>query len=73
VPRAVACPALPNLERERRVTWQSARGAFAVPKRDPEKWGPVSRLREAVAAIFCYGWCFGGRRQVEKDHAQTIS
>src|SRR5665811_2067475 len=29
---------------------------------DPEKWAPVSRLREAR---------FGGRRKVGKDHAQT--
>jgi hypothetical protein len=29
---------------------------------DPEKWKPVSRLREAR---------FGGRRKVGKDHAQT--
>jgi hypothetical protein len=29
---------------------------------DPEKWEPVSRLREAR---------FGGRRKVGKDHAQT--
>ena len=28
---------------------------------DPEKWEPVSRLREAR---------FGGRRKVGKDHAQ---
>jgi hypothetical protein len=31
---------------------------------DPEKWEPVSRLREAR---------FGGRRKVGKDHAQTKS
>jgi hypothetical protein len=31
-------------------------------KHDPEKWAPVSRLREAR---------FGGRRKVGKDHAQA--
>src|SRR6266436_193233 len=29
---------------------------------DPEKWKPVSRLREA---------CFGGRMKVGQDHAQA--
>jgi hypothetical protein len=40
---------------------------------DPEKWMPVSRLREASATVFRSGWRFGGRSQVGKDHAQTTS
>jgi hypothetical protein len=42
-------------------------------KHDPEKWIPVSRLREAQAPVCRFVRCFGGRRQVGKDHAQTIS
>ena len=37
-------------------------GLSRILKHDPEKWYPVSRLREAR---------FGGRRKVGKDHAQT--
>jgi hypothetical protein len=40
---------------------------------DPEKWMPVSRLREAVLAAGTLVLRFGGRSQVGKDHAQTIS
>jgi hypothetical protein len=41
------------------VTW----GMIAKDlEHDPEKWKPVSRLREAR---------FGGRRKVGEDHAQT--
>ncbi|MBO0717155.1 MAG: hypothetical protein J2P55_07470 [Rhizobiales bacterium] len=38
---------------------------------DPEKWEPVSRLREAGPAASQFVRCFGGRRQVGQDHAQT--
>jgi hypothetical protein len=31
---------------------------------DPEKWPPVSRLREAVPAAGIFGLRFGGRSQV---------
>jgi hypothetical protein len=37
---------------------------YASLEHDPEKWMPVSRLREAR---------FGGRKQVGKDHAPMIS
>jgi hypothetical protein len=37
---------------------------------DPEKWVPVSRLREALATTSFFVECFGGRRQVREDHAQ---
>ena len=40
--------------------------------RDPEKWKPVSRLREALAWFTILACCFGGRTQVGKDHAQRI-
>jgi hypothetical protein len=40
---------------------------------DPEKWIPVSRLREALQAACILVFRFGGRSQVGKDHAQTIS
>jgi len=36
---------------------------------DPEKWEPVSRLREASARSGRVDKCFGGRRQVGQDHA----
>jgi hypothetical protein len=42
-------------------------------KHDPEKWWPVSRLREAQAPVCRFVRCFGGRRQVGKDHAQAKS
>src|SRR5262245_34476889 len=42
-----------------------------ISVRDPEKWAPVSCLREALAQPFRLGRCFGGRRQVGQDHAQT--
>jgi hypothetical protein len=32
---------------------------------------PVSRLREAALAASLLVSCFGGRRQVGKDHAQN--
>jgi hypothetical protein len=38
---------------------------------DPEKWMPVSRLREAVQAACVLVSRSGGRRQVGEDHAQT--
>jgi hypothetical protein len=38
---------------------------------DPEKWMPVSRLREALAEGYVVFWCFRGRRQVGKDHAEN--
>jgi hypothetical protein len=34
---------------------------------------PVFHLREAVRAAGIVVFCFGGRRQVGKDHAQTKS
>jgi len=37
-------------------------GADEPVEHDPEKWNPVSRLREAR---------FDGRRKVGNDHAQT--
>jgi len=40
---------------------------------DPEKRVPVSRLREALVSVPGRDSCFGGRSQVGKDHAQTIS
>src|SRR5258708_35898078 len=43
----------------------------AGPGPDPG-WLPVSRLREAQALTTSRAHqCFGGRRQVGKDHAQT--
>jgi hypothetical protein len=42
-------------------------------KHDPEKWIPVSRLREAVAIAYPFAGRYGGRSQVVKDHAQTTS
>jgi hypothetical protein len=41
-------------------------------KHDPEKWAPVSRLREAVPAACTIVLRFGGRSQVGQDHAQKI-
>jgi hypothetical protein len=41
--------------------------------RDPEKREPISRLREALARSYLVERCFGGRRQVGKDHAQSKS
>jgi hypothetical protein len=38
---------------------------------DPEKWEPVSGLREAITAICRFVRRFGGRRQVGQDHAPT--
>src|SRR5215831_19408281 len=35
----------------------------------PEKWAPVSRLREALAWSRVAGRCSGRRRQVRKGHA----
>jgi hypothetical protein len=40
---------------------------------DPEKWMPVSRLREALPAAGTLVSRFGGRSQVGKDHAQTTT
>src|SRR5581483_11479674 len=37
----------------------------------PEKWGPVSRLREALAPSFALARSFGGRRQVRQGYAPT--
>jgi 2,6-dihydroxypseudooxynicotine hydrolase len=37
----------------------------------PEKWPPVSRLREALGKIFRWARCFGGRSQVRSGDAQT--
>jgi predicted transglutaminase-like cysteine proteinase len=42
-----------------------------VLKHDPEKWTPVSRLREATLATGAHVLRFGGRSQVGKHHAQT--
>jgi hypothetical protein len=39
---------------------------------DPEKWAPVSRLREAVAPVYGFAQRSGGRRQVGQDHAQKM-
>jgi hypothetical protein len=39
----------------------------------PKKWKPVSRLREAFESSVHSPQCFGGRRQVGQDHAQTMS
>jgi len=39
----------------------------------PEKWVPVSRLREALAPSDPVVGCFGGRRQVGQDHAQRMT
>src|SRR5262249_37506223 len=36
---------------------------------DPEKWLPVSRLREALGKPCRVARCFGGRRQGGRDHA----
>jgi hypothetical protein len=44
-----------------------------ILEHDPEKWIPVSRLREAMLAASIFVSRFGGRRQVGKDHAQTTS
>src|SRR5262245_1591120 len=57
------------------------RGGAAVLEHDPENacpapdagWVPVSRLREALAPSFRVDQCFGGRRQVGKDHAPPIA
>ena len=38
---------------------------------DPEKWKPASRLRELFALAVIVAGCFGGRRQLGKDHVQT--
>jgi len=38
---------------------------------DPEQWTPASRLREAFKSSVHPARCFGGRRQVGKDHART--
>jgi hypothetical protein len=47
-------------------------GRYRSLEHDPEKWIPVSRLREAQAPACRFVRCFGGRRQVGKDHAQTM-
>jgi len=39
---------------------------------DPERWVPVSRLREALGIVRRLARCFGGRRQVGKHHAPAI-
>jgi hypothetical protein len=52
-----------------------------MPEHDPENacpgldpgWTPVSRLREALACSHRVDQCFGGRRQVGKDHAPRTS
>jgi len=46
----------------RNGTKKPRRNCGANLAHDPEKWEPVSRLREAR---------FGGRRKVGKDHAQA--
>jgi hypothetical protein len=38
---------------------------------DPEKWEPVSRLREAQARSFNWLDASAGEGRSEKDHAQT--
>jgi hypothetical protein len=38
---------------------------------DPEKWEPVSRLREAWARLFIWLDASAGGGRSEKDHAQT--
>jgi hypothetical protein len=49
------------------------RASARILEHDPEKWTPVSRLREALSPVCRSGWCFGGQRQVGKDHAQTMT
>src|SRR5262249_30209820 len=56
----------------------TARGLHAwsmIPKSLPSdlirEWIPVFRLREAFEPPVHLALCFGGRRQVGKDHAQT--
>jgi salicylate hydroxylase len=41
------------------------------PEHDPEKWKPISRLREALARFAIFVRCFGGRRRARTDHART--
>src|SRR5436305_9980662 len=45
-----------------------------IPKSLPSDlirgWKPVSRLRKALPTVCPFFLCFGGRRQVGKDHAQ---
>src|SRR5262245_15841520 len=60
---AAAAMARRKSERRRRITPPSY-------VHDPEKWKPVSRLREAQGWSAPVHECFGGRRQVGKDHAQ---
>jgi len=43
--------------------------ARAWLEHNPEKWGRVFRLREALPTANLLAGCFGGRRQVRKDHA----
>jgi hypothetical protein len=57
-------------KRERRMNSRSFRIAL---EHDPEKWIPVSALREALPTACPIGQRFGRRRQVGKDHAQTTS
>jgi hypothetical protein len=38
---------------------------------DPEKWKPVSRLREALVRVVIWFDASAGEGQVGKDHAQT--
>jgi hypothetical protein len=45
----------------------------ALLEHDPEKWIPVSRLREALAQFIILGSRFGGRSKVGKDHAPARS
>jgi hypothetical protein len=56
-----------------RLTTRQHPREWRALKHDPEKWIPVSRLREAVPAACILVRRFGGRRQVEKDHAKTKS
>src|SRR5205814_2009182 len=44
---------------------------FADTAHDPEKWSPVSRLREALEAPDAADQSFGGRSQVGQDNAQN--
>jgi hypothetical protein len=44
---------------------------FALLAHDPEKWEPVSRLREAPAGSFIWLGASAGGGRSEKDHAQT--
>src|SRR5690349_5333134 len=51
---------------------QTCSGAIDL-EHDPEKWIPVSRLREALPVACSLGQRFGRRSQVGQDHAPTIS